>query len=183
MVKLESGHKANLPAIGVSAILGGLQPCDATTVTSELRFDGVSYMGLPRTLAVDSLPSRAEGNQTMLVLNRIGGDMATAIPSVGVLNGLLFDDAETSASFTLTGNLCQLRGILNNNFPRTAPRYDLMIPARRTGWMKFSTTNDTALTGAVINYGLGTFNSGHNLHTLTTTESVIITIPVYPPAQ
>lgn len=185
LVKMESGFSANLPAVGVSAVLGGLPkplPCDSTWVSAVLRFDGVSYMGLPRTLAVSSLMPRADGSQTLLVLNRLGGSMMSGVPTVGQLNGLLFDDAETSASFALTGNNCQLRGIINNNFPRTAPRYDQLIPAGRTGWMKFSTSTDTGLTGSVITYNPTTnFSSGHNLHTLSTTNSVQITIPVYPP--
>ena len=48
--------------------------------------------------------------------------------------------------------------------------------------MKFSTISDTAITGAVVNNLAPTnFSSGHNLHTLTTTNSVVVTMPIYPP--
>lgn len=182
LVKLDSGHSANLPAVGVPALLGGLLQCGAQDNQAQLRFDGVSYVGLPRTLAVSSLMSRAEGTDSLLVLNRIGGSLLEKVPAVGQLSGLLFNDSETAGSFTLAGASCQSRFTLNNNFPRTSPRYDQLIPAGRTGWMKFSTISDTAITGAVVNNLAPTnFSSGHNLHTLTTTNSVVVTMPIYPP--
>jgi hypothetical protein len=177
-VKYESGHRANLAAVGVSAIAG--QSCTSNTVTATLAFDGVSYNELPRVLAIDGLSSGAESNETMLVVNRLGGDLTTGASTVGTMVGLLFDDTEASASFTLAGGTCQMRGNLGNNFPRTAPRYETMIPAGRTGWMKLWTLEDTAISGAVINKSNGRFNQGHNLHALTTTTTGSFTIPVFP---
>ena len=177
-VKYESGHRANLAAVGVSAIAG--QSCTSNTVTATLVFDGVSYNELPRVLAIDGLSARAESNETMLVVNRLGGNLTTGASTVGTMVGLLFDDTEASASFTLPGGACQMRGTLGNNFPRTAPRYETMIPAGRTGWMKLWTLEDTAISGAVINKSNGRFNQGHNLHALTTTTTGSFTIPVFP---
>ena len=179
-VKFESGHKANLPAIGIAGLASGAAACDSSTVLATLNFDGVMYNQLPRALAIDSLPARAESNSTMLIVNRLGGNLTTGASSLGSLSGLLFDDAEVSASFTLTGGTCQLRNILGSNFPRTAPRYDTMIPAGRTGWMKFWAIDDHALSGAMINFSTGRFNQGHNLHALTTTDTASFTIPVFP---
>jgi hypothetical protein len=116
----------------------------------------------------------------MLVVNRLGGDLTTGASTVGTMVGLLFDDTEASASFTLAGGTCQMRGNLGNNFPRTAPRYETMIPAGRTGWMKLWTLEDTAISGVVINKSNGRFNQGHNLHALTTTTTGSFTIPVFP---
>jgi hypothetical protein len=73
----------------------------------------------------------------MLIVNRIGGDLTTGAQTIGSLAGLLFDDSETARSFSIDGRTCQLRGLLGNNFPRTVPRYTTVIPAGRTGWMKF----------------------------------------------
>jgi hypothetical protein len=45
-----------------------------------------------------------------------------------------------------------------------------------------------AMTGAAINFnanavaGAGAFNQGHNLHALTTTNSMVYTIPIFPPS-
>jgi uncharacterized delta-60 repeat protein len=181
-VKFESGHRANLSAYGVAALPSNLAVwgCDSSTIFATLRFDGVMYDQLPRTLAIDSLPSRAGGDSTMLIVNRLGGDLAVGAGRLGALFGLLYDDAEMSASFSLTGGTCQLRGILGNNFPRTAPRYDAVIPAGRTGWMKFSAGETQGLGGAMINFSPGGFNQGHNLHVLTTTDAVTYTVPVFP---
>ncbi len=180
LVKFESGHMANLPAIGIAGLGNGTIACNPNSPTATLAFDGVSYNELPRTLAFDSLDSRATGNSTMLVINRLGGDLTSGAAPLGSLAGLLFDDTEASQSFTLPGGTCQLRGILGNNFPRTAPRYDNVIPAGRTGWMKLWPIDDAGISGVMINEATVGFSQGHNLHALTTTSSVVFTIPVFP---
>ena len=179
-VKFESGHKANIAAIGVSGLSAGSTICTPNAVAATLAFDGSHYNVLPRTLAVDSLPPPATGNSSLLVVNRIGGNLTGGLPTLGTISGLLFDDLESSQSFVLPGGSCQLRGVLGNNFPRTVPRYTTVIPAGRTGWMKFAAAEDQALTGVVINESSNGFSGGHNLHTLTTTSTATLTIPVFP---
>ncbi len=180
-VKFESGHRTALPAIGVSGLSTGSSICNPESLTATIAFNGTNYNLLPRTLAIDSLSAISTGNQTLLVVNRIGGDMTNGAALLGTIVGLLFDDLEVSQSYTLTGGQCQLRGILGNNFPRTAPRYTTVIPAGRTGWTKFWINADQAITGAVINESTYGFSGGHNLHYLTTTSSASLTIPVFPP--
>lgn len=179
-VKFESGHVANLPAIGISGLGNVTISCNSNSPIATLAFDGVSYNELPRTLALDSIESRATGNSTMLVVNRIGGSLLSGASTLGSLVGILFDDTEVSQSFTLPGGTCQLRGILGNNFPRTAPRFDTVIPAGRTGWIKLWASDDVGLSGVMINEATVGFSHGHNLHSLTTTNSAVITIPVFP---
>src|SRR5207249_11887622 len=82
-IKLSSGHQANLGAEAIAAIAGGLPVCDALAGTATLAFDGVSYNPLPRVLAVDNFPSQADGNQTQLIINRIGGNLLTGASRVG----------------------------------------------------------------------------------------------------
>jgi hypothetical protein len=186
-VKLSSGHAANLAAEGFAALAGGLPACDASSVTTILNFDGVSYNRAPRTLAASNLPSRADGNDTLLVLNRIGGSLVTGAATLSNLFGILYDDAENPLSFSFSPGGCQFRSSLSNNFPRIAPRFDQFIPAGRSGWAKFYATGELGLLGAQINFNpnAGTaanaFNQGHNLHKLTLTQSVQLTIPIFPP--
>jgi hypothetical protein len=175
--KFDTGHQTNLAAFGVAAL--GPPTCVAGASSATLKFDGISYNSLPRTLAIDSLESRVAGNASMIVLNRIGGDFSSGALTLGSLVGLLFDDRETSQSFTLPSGLCQVRGTLGNNYPRTAPRYDAVIPAGRTGWMKLWSTSDMAITGAIINSSTNGFSGGRNLHVLTTTNTTTLAIPVY----
>ena len=179
-VRLESGHRAALPALSVAALGLGGPTCSPNATTTTVAFDGLSYNALSRTLAVSGLSSIANGNSSLLVVNRIGGDLGTGAARLGSLFGLLYDDQEASQSFTLTGNFCQLRGVLGNNFPRTSPRYTTVIPAGRTGWMKFAAVADEAITGVLLVEALDGFNGGHNLHHLTTTGTATLTIPVYP---
>ena len=46
--------------------------------------------------------------------------------------------------------------------------------------MKLWAVDDAGITGALINEDVARFRGGHNLHALTTTSSVVMTIPVFP---
>ncbi len=186
-VKLSSGHAANLTAEGFAAIAGGLPACNGLSVTALLSFDGTSYNRAPRVLAASNIPSRADGNDTLIVINRFGGSLAAGAGTLGSLFGILYDDAENPLSFTFTAGVCQFRSSLSSNFPRVAPRFEQFIPAGRSGWAKFYSQSDIALLGAQINFNVnaGTaanaFNQGHNLHKLTLTTTAVLTIPIFPP--
>lgn len=188
--KFQSGHAGNLGADAIPAIAGGFTNCGGSTAT--VRFDGVAYAPLPRVVALDNVPSRADGNDTLFVLNRIGGDLLTTADKLSNLFGLLYNDTETSLSFSI-GNaagtapgVCQFRAGINNNFPRTTPRFEQFVPAGRSAWLKIYSTNDQALNGASFNFNANAgasanaFNGGHNLHTLTTTTSASYIVPVLP---
>jgi hypothetical protein len=142
-------------------------------------------------LALDNLPDRASGNNTMLILNRIGGDLTTKADTLGSIFGILYDDAANSFSFTASAGSCQFRNSLTNNFPRTAPRLEQVIPAGRCGWIKLWLSSDAGLLGAMINLNpnadgaANAFNGGHNLHKLTVTTNTddglnTYIIPIFP---
>ena len=192
-VRLASGHSASLGAEAFSALYGvagdGLPGCDMNSVTANLDFNGVvgaGYNRVPRVLAVDSIPSPADGNNTLLVINRIGGSLVTGASRIGSLFGLLFDDAENAYSFTFAPPGCQFKGpissirLLNGGLSN-------IIPSGRTGWMKFWATVDAGLLGAVLkaNSNVGTsaraFTGGHNLHKLTFSAGASLTIPIFSP--
>ncbi|MEO6725654.1 MAG: DUF11 domain-containing protein, partial [Blastocatellia bacterium] len=187
-VKFASGHQANLGAEAISALPGLLNvPCTLGSGTLTLNFDGVIYNALPRVLAADNIGSKADGNDTLLIVDRIGGDLGTGASTLGTLFGLLYDDSEIGVSFQVTGG-CQLRNSLSNNFPRTTPRFEQLIRAGRTGWMKlYSQSNNVGIIGAAIRFNpnastsAASFNQGHNLHKLTLTTEATVTIPIFPP--
>ncbi len=186
-VKFSTGHAANLAAQAFSALPGGLPPCDGNTVITSLNFDGVSYNRAAATLALDNIGSRADGNDTLLILNRVGGNLGLGTSTLGTLFGLLYNDAENAVSFSVNGS-CQLRNSLSNNFPRTTPRFDSFIPAGRTGWLKiYEQTGAVGITGAAINFNpnasasAGAFSQGHNLHVLTLNSSASYILPIFPP--
>jgi mucin-19 len=186
-VKLTSGHAANLAAESFAALAGGLPACDANAVTAVLNFDGVSYNRAPRALAASNLPSRADGNDTLIVLNRFGGSLVNGASALSNLFGILYDDAEKPLSFSFNPGICQFRSTLSNNFPRTTPRFEQVIPTGRSGWAKFYLVDEQGLLGAQLNFNrqagtaVGAFNQGHNLHKLTLTPAAQLTIPIFPP--
>ena len=189
-VKFTSGHAANLGAIAFAALYDGVLPgCDGNSVTAALNFTGAfgGYNLVPAVLALDNIGSRADGNDTLVVINRVGGNLGIGASTIGTIFGLLYDDAENVLSFSVSGS-CQLRNSISNNFPRTTPRFETFIPAGRTGWAKvFSQTGTVGLLGAAINTNpnagssAGAFNGGHNLHHLTLTTATYV-VPVFPPS-
>lgn len=183
-VKFQSGHAANLPALAFAA-LSGWQPCSTGAISATINFDGMQYSQAPRVIAASNIASRAESNETVIFVNRLGGDFRTGASTVGTISGLLYDDAENVLSVSRSGG-CQLRWELNSCFPCPGPRLEQFIPAGRTGWLKLYGQSDMAIFGAslVTNPNIkataNAFNQGHNLHTLTLTTSASITIPVLP---
>lgn len=194
--KFASGHAGSLAAVALAAQFSIFTGCNASSTTAALVFDAPatpnSYNFLPRTVAIDSIPDRATGNDMLLILNRIGGNLGTGIGGLGNLAGILYDDGENAFSFTFSSASCQFRSVLSNNFPRTAPRFETIITAGRTGWLKLSADlASIGLLGATFNNNpnissLATaFNGSHNLHVLTlnnTGAAVSLTIPVFPPS-
>ena len=202
-VKLTSGHAANLGAEAFSALWQGpgsgpggagapvLPGCDANSVTAALAFNGtvLGYNQAPRVLAGSNVPSRADGNDTIVIVNRIGGNLGIGASTLGTLFGIFYDDAENSLSFSFSGS-CQFRSVLSNAFPRLTPRFETFIPAGRSGWFKFysQSPTDIGILGAMINFNANAgaqanaFNGGHNLHKLTLSATNTYIVPVFPPS-
>ncbi|HWQ35730.1 MAG TPA: hypothetical protein VNQ79_22995 [Blastocatellia bacterium] len=180
-IRLISGHAANLAAEAISALDPPTQATPEMTVA--LSFDGVAYNYLPRALAIDSIPSAKDGNETLLVINRIGGSLVSGAATIGSVFGIMYDQQEAGYSFSFSPGTCQYRATLSDSFPRTTPRFTNVIPAGSTGWAKFWGTTDKALLGAVINKAVtlsaATFGGGHNLHKLTWTKAGSFEIPVF----
>jgi hypothetical protein len=178
-VKFQNGFFGNLAAEAVPAnlVVGAFSDAEGT-------LGALAIAGFPRVLAVDNINSRADGNETLLIVNGTGGNFTTSTTQVGNLFGILYDDAEQSHSWARSGG-CQLFIQLNNDFPRTTPRFDVVIPAGQTGWMKFwsTSTNDNRIVGGNASDGRtllgavfqrnpqagsasGAFQGARNLHKL-----------------
>ncbi|MGE0128331.1 MAG: hypothetical protein AB7U82_09650 [Blastocatellales bacterium] len=185
-VKFSTGHKSSLAA-EAAAGLNVPPQCDENSFTARLNFDGISYSLLGRALALSNLADRASGNNTLLILNRIGGNLATASARLTPVFGILYNDTENAFSFNFAPNTCQLISTLSNTFPRTVPRIEQIIPAGQSGWLKLWSYDDAAIFGAAINFNpesemaTSAFSHGHNLHKLTLTTIGTLTIPVFPP--
>ena len=186
--KTTTGHAANLGAEAFAALYLNYAGCDANSTTAALVFNGVQavngngYNQAPRVLALSNFASRADGNDTLLIINRVGGNLAIGAAAIGALFGLVYDDAENPGSFTFSSNRCQFQSSINF---RTAPPLSSLVPAGRSGWLKFFSQADIALLGAAVNHNGnqdgGGFEGGHNLHKLTLAASTTLTIPIFPP--
>lgn len=187
-IKLESGHFANLGAEAIAALYQGVLPgCDANSVTAAIAFDNVSYNRVPRVLALDNIGAAGDGNNVRVWINRTGGSLLTNAGTMGAFFGILYDDAEQTHSFQISGGVCQRAITLSDDLPRTSPRFTVVIPPGQTGWMKLWSTADVGILGAAINRNTnagtsaGAFNSGHNLHKLRLTNDGYI-MPIFNPA-
>lgn len=199
-VRFSSGHTASLGAEAIASPAGVIRTApvpgaDGSAVA--ILFDGISLDRLPRVLALSNVQSRMEGNDTMLVVNRIGGDLRESGASINKLFGILYDEVENPYSFNLFNLGCQVRRSLNNDFPRTAPRFNSILGPGRSGWIKLWASTSAvdpvvgqttmALLGAVINYNASAdlnaslFNQGHNLHKLTVGDPTALIVPVFTP--
>lgn len=205
-IKFSSGHSANLGAEAYSALfvttdangnpITPVDPfvCSASANTARLIFDNTvpnqpidserHYNRLGRVLAASNIPSRADGNDTMLIVNRIGGELGLGATTLGSLFGIFYDDSEAAVSFTFSAGGCQFRSSITNNFPRITPRFESFVPAGRSSWLKVGLANEGGLVGATINANPNSngFRGGHNLHKLTLNPAVTLTMPVFPPS-
>lgn len=185
-VKLTSGHSANLGAEAIAAISATPVDCGAASSTATMNFDGLKYNLLGRVIAADGLPSRGDGNDTLIVLNRIGGNLGLGATPLGSLFGIFYDDTENAVSFTFNSGLCQFRSSISNSFPRITPRFEQFVPAGRTGWVKIGisgTSAEGAIIGAVLNLtsNQSGFTGGRNFNKVTLGTSNLV-IPVFPPS-
>lgn len=185
-VALASGHSANLGAEAFAAISKVPCECDENSLSVNLMLDGERYNQAPRALIASNLPSFADNNSTLIILNRIGGDLFERVDVIGDFNGWLFDDQERALSFVASGG-CQFRQLINGTFPRTAPRFPQFVPSGHTGWMKFVASEGAAILGSMIvlntekeNFS-NAFNGGRNLHRPTFAVSAMYKMPVFLP--
>ncbi len=180
-IKTTTGHQTNLAAESVAAIAP--PDCNPTAGQAVINLDGIQYDRLGRVVAVDSIPSVADGNTTLLILDRIGGDLSVSGSLIGPVFGLLYDDIERSFSFSFNQSACQFRAIMSTSFPRSLPRFPEVVPAGRSGWMKLWMQNEGVLVGAAINQNslsVG-YRGGHNLHKITL-GNTSLTIPIFAPS-
>ncbi len=128
-VKFASGHAANLGATAVSALIPNPGVANGGSFRSDILFDDVHYNLLPCIVALDNIPSTADGNSTLLILNSIGGNLTESATNIGALFGYLYDDLENSFSFSSLQNTCQFKVVLSNSFP---PHVQPVLHRRRS---------------------------------------------------
>lgn len=188
-IKRLSGHAAALPAVAIAAVAETPATCGGAT--TMLRFDGVAYNRVANSLALDNIPARLDGNNTLFILNRVSGNLTVGSGAALSTNffGLCYDDAENVLSFSGSGG-AQFVSSFSNAFPRLTPRFDFFIPSGRSGWMKvfnFPAVLEQGLMGAMLNFNpnvateTNAFTMGHNLTHRTLTAAASYTVPLTAP--
>lgn len=187
-LKLLSGYSIGLGAEAFAALQNPPAVINPDGATVEIKFDDVHYNAGPRVLALNGVPSRLDGNDTLLIVTRLGGNLAGGEgSSIGGILGLTYDDLEKSYSFTMAGGKCQYRGSLTDNNPRMVPRFSSIIKAGHMGWMKLWPAGDFPIVGALINFNasagtsVSAFSGGVNLYPLSLTTTGSFTLPVFIP--
>lgn len=187
-VKFTTGHSASLTAYAYAALFSGtLSGCGPGSTTANVNLDGIAYNRSPRTVAIDKVRSRADGNSTVLILERVGGNLATgSIGNIGPASGTLFDESGTAFPFSFNVAQPLYLQSITNLFPVTSPSFETVVPAGTVGWMKMAGDADIGLLGAVINFNPNAnaqgsaFNGGHGLRALTVTPAASFVVPVAP---
>jgi hypothetical protein len=131
-------------------------------------------------LADDSIP-RLDGNDTKLIVNRVGGNLVTGAASLGTLFTVIYDDAENT--FSTSFNELPPRSFARSEQSATRNRgWNALIPAGHTGWMKFWSTADIGILGGdqfqrrLVDSMGATTSQPH----LSATNNYVV--PVFPPA-
>lgn len=164
-ISLASGHQATLGALAV--------PINANN----------SYAALPRQLALDQIPSPADGIKQMLVINRIDGSLYSGMmPAIGTLKCDLFNQAGARYSFTSRSLGPQARAYFYNLVSRGLPSLSLYdyLPTGQHGWLRLRPTEAGAITGAVLYFketrGITSpYPGSYNLRHVTKTQATLVT--------
>jgi hypothetical protein len=195
-VTLPNKYRATIPAVALAKLTASnVVSTDGTL--AALFLDGLSLAGsynkATRVLQISDIPSAQDRTATLVVVNRIGGNLAPTktAATLGNFGGNLFSDLGASAAIGTALGTPQFVAELNDGFP-AVPNFSTMVPAGHTGWMKLFSPSDIGVFGAVL-YGqsgkpgkkikdrkVSRPDGGVNMRALTTTSSASVVIPVLP---
>jgi hypothetical protein len=181
-IRLASGHSAtDVRAESFQALFpeGTSLPIVADTAT--INFDGISYSRAARTLLLEDVPSPADGNETILVFNHIGGNLNSGVSPIGGFRGVLYEKGapENFNPFIATAAQAQFFSTLSDSFPLTTPSFSQLLSSGKDWRMVFHASNDIGLSGLALNRGPVKLNKSL-LNPLALTRAASLTVPVFP---
>ena len=167
-IKLSSGMSGNLAAESFPMLEEAA--CGASQPFAELRLDGSQFGAAPRAVSLPSLQSAADGIETMVILNRLGGLPATAL---GAGLRTIYDGRGSSTEAAFSHAQPQLRTTL-----------DASHPAGRIAWLSFRLEEEAGLVGAALRLDrrAGLSLQGRNLAHLSLARNAALRLPVFPPS-
>ncbi len=179
-IKAADGHSGKMTAVAVTALFEGVLPKTSRAADSaQLEFDGraTGYSRLPRVVGVDNVTSPADGNDTFLVVNRIGGELSKQSSPVGALYGTVSNAAGEKFSFKTSTDSCQFQSAVS----ALVPNAQRAIASGTTAKLEVADADaEGGLVGAIINANSRSesFSAARNLAEVATIEKVSLTIPV-----
>jgi hypothetical protein len=181
-ILLASGHSAtDVRADSFQALFPEGTSLPVVDDKATINFDGVSYSRAARTLLLEDVPNPTAGNDTILVFNRIGGNLAASLAPVGAFRGILYEKSAPASfnPFTATATRAQFFTALSDAFPLTTPSFSQLLSGGKDWRMVFHADGDFGLAGLALNRGPAKLNK--NLLTpLTFTRAASLTVPVFP---
>ncbi len=170
---------SNMSAVAVSALFDGVLPdVGGDRDVATLNFDGRAYAKLPQAMSLDRVASPADGNDTTLIVNRIGGNLVGKPAEVGALAGVITNNAGRQFSFSTKAESCQLQAPLS----RILSGAETSIPAGQTAKVEFSNLNRDGggLLGAALNANNRNeaLSSARNFESSALAEKVSLVIPI-----
>ncbi|HMV51196.1 MAG TPA: FG-GAP-like repeat-containing protein, partial [Blastocatellia bacterium] len=179
-VKTAGGHGGALSAQAVKANFNGLLPQTKNAGDSAtLVFDGGAngYGQLPATLSLDKVASPADGNDAILVVNRIGGNLTKQAASVGAVSGVVSNSGGSKVAFQTKVDSCQLDAPL----AKLLPDSKAAIPSGQIGSIELSdAAGGGGFVGAVLNASTRSqsFSGARNFESKAAAEKISLEIPV-----
>ncbi len=143
-----------------------------------INFDDVSYSRAARTLLLTDVPNPADGNDTLLVFHRLGGNLGARVSPIGGFRGILYpkSEPESFAPFTATATRAQFFSALSDAFPLTTPSFAQLLSGGKDWRMVFHASDELGLAGLALNRGPAKLNK--NLLTpLALTRAMSLTVP------
>jgi len=145
-VEAADGSSFTLGAMAIPALYHGAAECSNNPI-AEVKFDGVNYAMLPRTLALDNLPAGQERAVTV-VANSLSGNLNTG-SEAGMrglkLAGQVLGGGENNKNFTADGgpHTVKLTGDLVSGLGD-------FHADQRSGWLRLWTTDDAPVFGVAL---------------------------------
>ena len=176
-IRLASGHADTIDAVKIEAL--SATPAVAGAITN-LNFDDVNYSKVPSRVSVDPVFSPADGNRTLIAINRIGGSLVSGAAPIGGV-GLIFNNTtQQNRSFSFSG-LGQALLITTINTPRVGGGLGTFIPSGTTAKFEFA---GAGISGAFIHLNSvkkgKQLNFGDNVNVVTVAAATL-EIPVIAP--
>ena len=180
-VRMASGHGGSFSAVAITALFEGTLRAARDSDEAAIKFDGQTYSRIPRTLAYNGLTSAADGNDTIVVVNRIGGNLAGKIDGIGALSGVV-SGARGKFAFKTRVDSCQMQSSLGD----LLPNLNAAVPAGKTAALEIASDGgDIGLFGVVLtaNARNASFAGARNFDSSSPAESDSLLVPVKPSAE